>query len=57
VQAQPYIFFDGRCEEAVDFYRCALGAQVTSMMRFKEFPEPDNRGMITPGSENKIMHT
>lgn len=54
---QPYLFFNGRCEEAVDFYRQALGANVEMMMRFKESPEPPKPGMVPPGYENKIMHT
>ena len=54
---QPYLFFNGRCEEAVEFYRKALGAQVEMMMRFKESPEPPKPGMVPPGFENKIMHT
>jgi PhnB protein len=54
---QPYLFFDGRCEEAVEFYTQALGAEVTMLMRFKDSPEPPPPGMIPPGSEHKIMHT
>jgi PhnB protein len=54
---QPYLFFNGRCEEAVEFYRQALGAKVEMMMRFKESPEPPQPGMVPPGFENKIMHT
>ena len=54
---QPYLFFNGRCEEAVEFYRTALGAQVEMLMRYKESPEPPKPGMIPPGFENKIMHT
>jgi PhnB protein len=53
---QPYIFFNGRCEEALEFYRTALGAEVEMMMRFKDSPEPPKPGMCAPGSENKIMH-
>src|SRR5439155_5086469 len=53
---QPYLFFDGRCEEAIDFYRRAVAAEVLMMMRFKENPEPHQPGMMPPGSENKIMH-
>src|ERR1043165_9307922 len=53
---QPYLFFNGRCEEAVEFYRSALGAEVEMMMRFKESPEPPKPGMVPPGFENKIMH-
>ena len=52
----PYLFFDGRCEEAIEFYKKALGAEVGMMMRFKETPEPHPPGMCPPGSENKIMH-
>src|SRR5260370_6669018 len=52
----PYLFFNGGCEEAVEFYRKALGAEVEMMMRFKESPEPPKPGMVPPGFENKIMH-
>src|SRR5947209_3774793 len=52
----PYLFFDGRCEEAIEFYKKALGAEVGMMMRFNETPEPHPPGMCPPGSENKIMH-
>jgi PhnB protein len=57
MQVQPYLFFDGNCEEAVEFYRKALGAQVDMLMRYSESPEPAPPGMVPPGSENKIMHT
>jgi PhnB protein len=50
---QPYLFFDGCCEEAIEFYRGALGAEVTMLMRFKDNPEPGN---CAPGAENKVMH-
>lgn len=55
MQVQPYLFFDGRCEEAIEFYRQALGAEVTMLMRFKDNPEPQP-GMTPPGAENKVMH-
>jgi PhnB protein len=54
---QPYLFFNGRCEEAVEFYRNALGAQVLFTMRYKESPEPMPPDRVPPGFENKIMHT
>ena len=53
-QVQPYLHFDGRCEEALAFYKKALGAEVEMLMRFKESPEPANN---PPGSENKVMHS
>jgi PhnB protein len=53
---QPYLFFDGRCEEAVEFYRRAIGAEVEMLMRFRDSPEPAQPGMVAPGSENKVMH-
>src|SRR5258706_16117742 len=53
---EPYLFFNGRCEEAVEFYKKALDAEVLMMMRFKESPEPHPAGMLPPGSDNKIMH-
>jgi PhnB protein len=56
MRIEPYLFFNGRCEEAVEFYKKALGAEVLMLMRFKDSPEPQPAGMIPPGSENKIMH-
>jgi PhnB protein len=53
MQVQTYLFFDGRCEEALEFYRSALGAEVTALMRFKEGPD---QSMVSPGSEEKVMH-
>jgi PhnB protein len=53
MQVQPYLFFDGRCEEAVEFYRAALGAEVTEIHRFKDSPEPH---MVPPGAGDKVMH-
>ncbi len=55
MKAQPYLFFDGRCEEAIEFYKQAAGAKVEMMMRFKEMPDPQP-GMQPPGSEEKILH-
>jgi PhnB protein len=53
---QPYVFFKGRCEEAIEFYRKNLGAKVELLMRYSESPEPHPPGMLPPGFENKIMH-
>jgi PhnB protein len=57
MKVQPYLFFDGRCEEAIEFYKKVLGAEVLMLMRFNESPDPPPPGMIPPGSENKIMHS
>jgi PhnB protein len=51
----PYLFFEGRCEEAVEFYKKALGAEVEMIMRYKEAPEPPP-GPMPAGYENKIIH-
>lgn len=53
---QPYIFFGGRCEEAIEFYRTAIGAEVLMLMRFKDAPPPHDPKMVPPGTENKVMH-
>jgi len=53
---QPYLFFGGRCEEALEFYRAAVGAQVDMVMRFKESPQPLPPGSVPAGFENKVMH-
>ncbi|HVX10019.1 MAG TPA: VOC family protein [Pirellulales bacterium] len=57
MQVQPYLNFDGRTEEALDFYRRTIGAEVVFMMRYKESPEPTAPGMVPTGSENKILHS
>jgi PhnB protein len=57
MKVQPYLFFDGRCEEAIEFYKKALGAEVLMLMRFSDSPDPPPPGMVPPGSENKIMHS
>jgi len=54
---EPYLFFNGRCEQAIEFYRKALGAEVLMLMRYKESPEPPPPGMVPAGWDNKIMHT
>ena len=61
MQVQSYLFFDGRCEEALDFYQAALGAEVTALMRFKDAPpQPDQPSQESCGpaqaDPEKIMH-
>lgn len=53
---QPYLFFGGRCEEALEFYRAALGARVEMLMRYQDSPTPHPPGMIPTGWESKVMH-
>jgi len=53
MQIQPYLFFEGRCEEAIEFYRKAIGAEVVALMRFKDSPDP---AMARPGTADKVMH-
>jgi PhnB protein len=53
MQVMPYVFFDGRAEEAAEFYRKALGAEVTQLVRYREGPDPS---MVPPGSDDKVMH-
>jgi PhnB protein len=50
---QPYLSFEGRCDEALEFYRHAIGAEVQMLLRFKESPD---QSMITPESADKVMH-
>src|SRR5580700_12126994 len=57
MKVEPYLFFDGRCEEAIEFYKRTLGAKLNMMMRYKESPEKPPPGMVPPGSENKIMYS
>lgn len=53
---EPYLSFNGRCEEAMEFYQQAIGAEVTMKMRMNEAPDPPPPGAIPPGFDNKIMH-
>jgi PhnB protein len=53
---QPYLFFGGRCEEALEFYKSAIGAKVEMLMHHKDSPEAPPPGMLPPGFENKVMH-
>ena len=54
MQVQPYLLFDGSCEEAIEFYKKALGATVTTLMRYKDSPDPS---MCAPNSLDKVMHS
>ena len=56
MNVKSYLFFDGRCEEALAFYQRALAAEVTMLMRNRESPEPPPPGSLPPGSEDKVMH-
>ncbi len=52
----PYLFFGGRCDEAIAFYQSALGAELEMLMRFRESPDPLPEEMQQPGIEDKVMH-
>ena len=51
MQIQPYLFFNGRCEEAIEFYRTAVGAEVAMLMRYKDSPDP-----AAQANGDKVMH-
>jgi len=53
MHVQPYLFFDGRCDEALDFYKKAIGAKVGMLMRWKDSPD---KSMCTPANAEKVMH-
>ncbi len=53
MQVQSYLFFGGRCEEAIEFYKKTLGAEVGMLMRWKDAPD---KSMCTAANENKVMH-
>jgi PhnB protein len=53
MNVQPYLSFEGRCDEAIEFYEKSLGAKVDMLMRFKECPD---QSMVSPGSAEKVMH-
>lgn len=53
---QPYLNFNGCCEEALAFYQAALGAELEMLMRFRESPDEPPPGMIPPDWGDKVMH-
>jgi PhnB protein len=53
MQVQPYLFFEGRCQEAIDFYSRTLGATIVMQMAFKDSPEPTAQ---PPDAGDKVMH-
>ena len=53
MQVQPYLAFEGRCDEAIEFYKKAIGAKVEMLMRFKEAPD---QSMVSPGSADKVIN-
>jgi len=57
MKVQPYLMFEGRCEEAIEFYKKTLDAKVETMMRFRQSPSPPPPGSVPPGSEEKILHS
>lgn len=56
MQVQPYLFYDGRCDDAIAFYGEVLGAEVTMLMRFRDSPEPPPPGALPEGFADKVMH-
>jgi len=56
MQVQSYLFFNGQCEEALEFYKGAIGAKVEMLMRFKDNPDAPQPGMCPPGFDAKVMH-
>ncbi len=56
LQIQPYLFYNGRAEEAIEFYQRELGAEKVMLMRYRESPEPPPPGSMPPGTEDKVMH-
>ena len=53
MNVEPYLFFDGRCEQALEFYKSSLGAKVDALIRYRENPEPEHN---PPNSDEKVMH-
>lgn len=56
MQIQPYLFFDGRCEQAIEFYHKALGAKPGRFLRYQDSPEPPPPGRVPSGYQNKVMY-
>lgn len=57
MKVQPYLFFDGRCDEAIAFYKAVLGAEPTFLMRFGEAPDQPPPGVLPADWADKVMHS
>jgi len=57
MNVEPYVFFDGKCEEALAFYKDAVNAQVEAVLHFKDHPDAGKPGIVPPGADNKVMHS
>jgi len=56
MQLEPYLLFDGRCEEALNFYKEAFGGEIEGLSRWSEMPKDAGGPPVTPGTENRVMH-
>src|SRR5262245_17739168 len=56
MKVEPYLFFDGSCEEAIETYRRVLGAEVTMLMRYKDAPDKPPPGAVPAGWDDKVLH-
>ncbi len=56
MQIQPYLYFNGNCDEAIAFYRAALGAEQVMLMRYHDCPEPLDPARVPPDMADKVMH-
>jgi PhnB protein len=54
MHVQPYLNFDGCCDEALEFYKKAIGAKVEMVLRWKDCPD---KTLSSPGNEEKVMHS
>lgn len=57
MKVQPYLFFDGRCDEAIAYYKAVLGAESTFLMRFKDAPDQPPPGVLPADWADKVMHS
>lgn len=57
MKVEPYLSFEGRCDEAIEFYKSALGAKVEMLMRFKDMPESPQSGKSPPEMLDKVLHS
>lgn len=53
MHVNAYLIFEGKCEQALEFYKSKLGAEVTTLMRFKDAPD---QSQVKPESRDKVMH-
>ncbi len=54
IKLEPYVRYNGNCEEAFNFYNSVFNKEFVYVVRHKDNPEKDHK--LAKEDENKILH-